>query len=244
MTVIKDRAGARTDEVFGGALLSATAVLTLVFIMHHPSVSAHHDFAEAAADIRAVGQMDRIVHGGLMVIYGAQALGFYVFSRAAGFRNPGVAGGFLAFMVGVGVMLIPATLDGFVTPDLLEACRRATGGCSASDATALRLMALMIQDFTKVALVAVSIGTAGWSFALLTRRELPSRIAGGMGLICAGVLLSVIIFSDVYLRPDNLMGLIAPQVVWSVVAAAVLMFGDLRALPINGSADTSSTPQN
>jgi hypothetical protein len=227
MTAIEEQVAGRHGLRFGGALLAVTALLTLILIMHHPVLPHHQTMAETAEGIGASAKMDRIIHGGLMATLGVQVLGFYIFSCRMGVRNPIIAAGFLAFLAGVLVMIIPATLDGFVTPDLTEACLRVQGGCTVTDASVLRFVALAIQDFTKVALVAISLGTACWSMALLTRKGLPSRSAGLIGLICAVIPAAVLLLSPVYLRPGNLAWIIAAQVIWSLVVAGLMIFDRL-----------------
>jgi hypothetical protein len=225
MTEIENQAANASHPRLGGALLAVTALLSLAFVMHHPVVQAHNDIAAVAADVRSVARVDRIVHGGLMAIYGVQALGFYLFSRWLGFGRPAVAAGFLAFAAGVVVMIIPATLDGFVTPDIMEACLNAPGGCAAADASMSRLVAIMIQDFTKIALVAVSLGGACWSLALLLGKGVSNRIGGAVGFIFAGVPTFQLLFSAVYLQPGNLAGIILAQVLWSLTAASLMFLG-------------------
>ena len=227
MTDTEDQASVGNGLRFGGALLAVTAASTLILVMHHPVLHAHHDMAEIATGIGALARMDRIVHGGLMATFAVQALGFYIFSIRLGFRNPAVAAGFLAFAAGVVVMVVPTTLDGFVTPDLAAACQRAQGGCTVADASVLRLVAMMIQDFTKVALVSISLVTACWSLALIMRKGLASRSVGIIGVVCAALPASVLFFSDVYLQPGNLAGIIAAQVVWGLTVAGLMIFGGL-----------------
>ncbi len=222
---VNDKTMDRRRERFGGVLLALTGLLTLVLVMHHPVLRAHHGIGEMATGIRALAAMDRIVHGALMFILGVQALGFYIFSARIGFRHPAVVAGFIAFAVGVVVMIVPTTLDGFVTPDVAQACLATPGGCTAADASVFRLVAAMIQDFTKVALLATALGAGCWSLALLLRRGLANRLAGSAGLLCAGIPASILLFSDLHLRPDNLAQIIAAQAVWCLIAAGLLIVG-------------------
>jgi len=224
-TPTQDPSPSRGARRFAGMLLVATGLLSLGLVMNHPSLGAHQGVQAAAVGIQAVARADRIVHGSLMAVFGLQALGFYIFSARLGFGRPAVPLGFLAFAAGAVVMIIPTTLDGFVTPDGAAACLKVAGGCAATDAGAFRLVAAMIQDFTKVALILLSVGTAGWGLALVSRGGWLSRLAGVVGLVCAVLPAWVLMTSEVYLRPGNLAEIIAAQVVWAVAAGALMLGG-------------------
>ncbi len=216
----------RQVDVMAAALLAIPAVLTLVLILHHPVLHGKHDVASVAAGIQAHALMDRLVHGGLITVLGIQTLGFYLFSAKLGWRRPAVAGGLIAYTAGVLLMIIPSTLDGFVTPDLASNCLAAAHGCGTLEEGSFRLVAVMIQDFTKLALVVMSTGVLSWSVALLASRDAPKRIAGVVGIICACMPVAILLHSDIYLQAGNLPGMIASQLVWSLLAAALIIGGE------------------
>ncbi len=218
----------RGAQWFGAALLALTGLFTLALVMNHPTLGARHDVQTVAIGIQALARVDRLVHGLLMAVLCLQAAGFYIFSARLGWRSPAVAAGFMAFAAGTVVMTIPTTLDGFVTPDLAAACLKLSMGCSGADAGAFRLVAVMIQDFTKLALILMSAAALGWGLALVFRRGWVNRLAGLIGLACAAVPAWVLLTSQVTLRPDNLAQVIAAQVVWSLVAAGVLLQDEKR----------------
>lgn len=212
----------RPCDVAAAGLLAVPAVLTLVLVMHHPVLRDGHDVASVVNGIGSLATMDRLVHGGLIVVLGIQTLGFYLFSAWLGWERPAVAAGFIGYAAGVLLMIVPATLDGFVTPDLAATCLTAPHGCGATDASVFRLVAIMIQDFTKLALVVMAAGITGWSVALLGGKTLPVRVGGIAGLVCAAVPVVILLSSSVTLKPGNLAGMIASQTVWSLLAAALL----------------------
>ena len=218
----------RAARYFGAVLLALTGLFTLALVLNHPVLAGRHDVKAVAVGIQALARVDRLVHGLLMVVLGLQAVGFCIFSARLGWRSPAAAAGFLAFAAGAVVMTIPATLDGFVTPDLAEACLKLPLGCGAPDAGAFRLVAVMIQDFTKLALILMAAAAAAWGLALLARPGWLSRVAGLIGLACAAAPTWVLLTSAILLQPGNLAQIMGAQVVWSLAAAAVLL-GDNRA---------------
>ncbi len=204
------------------ALLAVPALLTLVLLLHHPALHGRHGVADVAAGVQAIAPMTRFVHGSIVAMFALQTLGFLRFSASLGWRRPAVGAAFLAYGAGVVLSVIPAMLDGFVAPDLAAACLGTSAGCGPADGGAFRLVAVMIQAFTKVALVAMSAGTFGWACALLADAGAGRRLAGAGGLVCAVVPVAILLRSDVYLRPGNLAGMFAAQVVWTLLAAAVV----------------------
>ena len=88
-------------------------------------------------------------------------LGFHLFSARLGWERPPVAAAFMAYVAGVVFMVIAATLDGFVTPDLVAgACPPSSMTCANSDGV-FHLVSVLIQDFSKLGLVVMSVATAG-----------------------------------------------------------------------------------
>jgi hypothetical protein len=222
MTAADQPSSRRVDWLAAG-LLALPAVTSCVLLAHHPVLRLRHGATDVANGLRAVASMDRLVHGGLMATFALQALGFWLFSARLGWRRPSVAAGFMAYSAGVLLMTIPATLDGFVAPDLAAACSAAPGGCAGGQVDSLRLVALLIQDFSKVALMAISVGTFAWAFALLTGGAGARRGAGLVGLACAVVPAWTLLFSNLYLTPANLVGAFAPTLLWSLVVAVLMM---------------------
>jgi hypothetical protein len=225
-----DERGARASDLAAAAFLAVPAVLSFVLILHHPFLRGAHGAEDLARAVAAAAPMDRFVHGGLVAMFGVQVLGFQLFSARLGWGRPAVAAGFIAYAAGALLVVIPSVLDGFVIPDLAGACLARPAGCGDVDEGVFRLVAVVIQDFSKAALVALSAGTIGWAIALLTGQGLPGRAVGAIGLVCAAAPIAILLLSNVRLQPGNLAGFIASQVVWSLLAAA-FMTGPRRPLP-------------
>jgi len=120
-------------------------------------------------------------------------------------------------------MITPAMLDGFVIPDLASACIARTHGCDSTDVSVMTLVAIIIQNFTKVALVAIGLGIFCWSIALFTRRDWVDRASGILGVPLAATPPFILLSSNIHLGPENLAAIIASQVAWSLIVATHLM---------------------
>ncbi len=231
MTIASSAIASRRNDLLAASLIGLTAVATLVLIMHHPVLRGPGDVAHEAAGIQALASADRMIHGRLMAVMFAQGVGFCLFSARLGLGQPAVVAGLLAFAGSVFVMTIPATLDGFVAPDLADACLASGQRCGAGDAPGFQVVAAMIQDFTKLSLVAAAIATLCWSFALADGKGVARRAAAVVGLACAAIPLWILLSSDLRLVPSSLARIIAAQVVWSLAVAALLVRGVGRGPP-------------
>lgn len=206
---------------FAGAVLALTAFLTLVAVLHHPVLHGprNMNFIEIARGLQAVALMDRVIHGSLIAILSLQLVSLYVFSTGLGLRRPIIAAGLMAYAAGVVLMVIPSMLDGFVTPDLATACLARLYGCNATDVSVFTLVSLMIQNLTKVALVAMAVGIFCWSIALLLGRDRIDRASGLIGMPLAAAPVIIFMSSNIHLGPENLAGIIASQVAWNLIVA-------------------------
>ncbi|GJG89422.1 hypothetical protein tb265_46030 [Gemmatimonadetes bacterium T265] len=231
------------SDATAAVLLAGPALLLLVLVLHHPVLpsgpAGGRPTEGVAAGIVRLGPALGVVHGALLALLAVQTLGYARFSARLGWHRLSVTAGFLAYVAGAGLAAVPALLDGFVTPALAAACLRAAGAgaheCGASDGASLRLVAVVIQVFTKAGLLLLCAAAGAWGVALLrgagdvlgahaaersssTRR----RAVGLLGLACAAVPAAVLAGADVWLRPGNLAALLAAQSVWACAAATLL----------------------
>lgn len=213
---------ANSTDKYAGFILAVTALLSLLAILHHPTLEGVHSAKETVDAIRALAGMDKLVHGTLMLIFSAQAIGFYYFCRQLGFGRLTVLAGFVAQMIGTVVLIIPTTLDGFVTPDLVDACAR-SAECGVLPKATIYLIAVAIQDFTKIALVAISLATLLWSLALITLPGMIHRAIGALGLLCGVGPIAVFALSSLTLQPDNLAAIMMAPIVWTLAVALLLI---------------------
>jgi hypothetical protein len=128
----------------------------------------------------------------------------------------------MAYAMGTVIMIIPTTLDGFITPDLSNACAL-SAECGVLPVAVIDLIAVAIQDFTKIALVALSLATLFWAVALVRLPDLISRAAGIAGLACGLVPLAVFGVFSIYLQPGNLAMVILAPLVWTLIAGGLLL---------------------
>jgi hypothetical protein len=214
-----------TDRI-AAALIALGVLLSLVLVLHHPVLhSGHGATPGAVADaISRLAVMDEAVHGLLMLVACGQAVGYYFFAARIGLRRPLAVAGFFFFALSIAILVVPATLDGFVTPALAARCAEAPGSCTISMFDSFGLVSAMIQAFTRIAFAAQAIAMLAWSAALV-RAGGKARIAGLMGAVLALVPLVLLFAIPGRIDPHRLMQIVAAEGVWSLGAAALLMLG-------------------
>ena len=226
MTALSPPAAARPPADTAAALVLAGAgILSFAVVLHHPTLQSAHDAQGAVRAIHALGNLDRAVHGSLMALIALQTAAYWRFTARLGADKPLALMGFVAYALATATMMIPATLDGFVTPDLSDACLPASS-CGAGREAMFALVSACIQDFTKLALAATSFAILFWAIAgTRTRLGVPILL---IGLACAVPPLAVLWLSGLRLQPHNLALFLLGQVVWGLVAAWRLWRNEMR----------------
>jgi len=212
---------------FAAGSIGGGALLALLMVLHHPTLdrSSIHDAAQTADAIARLASADRFVHGMLMLLYGLQTVGFFYLSQSLRFGRPIVLTGFVAFAAGTFLTMIPATLDGFVTPDLPALCRPT---CAGTDLPGIAVISIAIQDFTRIGLVAFAISSLSWGVALLSAAGWLSRLVGLIGSAAGAVSIGLIVVVGIVLTPATLALIVLSQLVWNLAAAAWLVAGAPR----------------
>ncbi|HEY2446070.1 MAG TPA: hypothetical protein VGI20_10060 [Rhizomicrobium sp.] len=208
--------------IIAAAMLVVAALLSLVAVIHHPVLRDFTSNSGGADTFHAAAATDRLVHGALMALAAVQVIGFYCLSKRLNFANLAVVAAFAAYGAGALITTIPATLDGFVVPSLVETCTKSSS-CEGPYAPVFSLVASCIQEFTKLALVCVSLAILGWACTIVRRHGLLNRLTGSIGLLCATAPLATLLATGIQLRPRNLAEFVLAQLVWNVAAASVLL---------------------
>ena len=209
---------------FAAASIGGGALLALLMVMHHPTLDrgSIHDAAQTADAIARLAAADRLVHGMLMLLYGLQTVGFFYLAQRLRFSRPIVTAGFVAFAAGTFLTLIPATLDGFVTPDLPALCRPT---CAGTDLPGIAVISIAIQDFTRIGLVAFAISSLCWGVAMMSASGRLPRLVGVIGVAAGAVSIGLIVVAGIVLTPTMLAVIVLSQLVWNLGIAAWLLAG-------------------
>jgi hypothetical protein len=210
-------------DLFAGAVLAISAVISVVMILHHPTLE-HGVKAEAVMPaIGRLAAMDRLVHGVLIAAMGVLTLGLYLLSQRLGPKRPMSAAGLIAYAGGSVFVCIAAVIDGFVTPDLAAHCGTAAQLCNRSALDFLGYGGILIGDFTKVGLVAQSLAIAFWSVALVMGRGWFARGVGALGIVAGLAPAGIVLFSALNLTAHNLVFIFGGHALWYLAVGVWLM---------------------
>jgi hypothetical protein len=203
-----------------GIIIAVCAVLTLVAISFHPVVQARAP-ADVLAGVVALSAADRVVHGTLIALMGALLFSFWVFALRRGIQHETVLAGLIAYAVGVLALLGAALVDGFIIPDVAARYAGAPPDAVKSAVPMLVLCGAVIQDLSKLGMVALSLGIALWGSDLLRRGMQAPGVLG----IAAGLADVALVALGGHLNPHSLLLIVGAQAAWYAVVAALLIRG-------------------
>ena len=203
-----------------GALLVASAALSVLGMAHHPTGHGHgRTLLESLA---AIGPLANLVHGLLLAIMLAQLIGQAGLATRLGWNRLVVQGAFIAQAIGGVALTGAAAINGFATA--FVAGRLVTGGHVQPDQfkPVLWVLAGQAQAWAQIGTAAWAIALGLWGASVWSRHRplalaaLPLvlvPLAGGLGLIP----LDVIGFGAV----------VVAQALWAGAAGLLLWRGRL-----------------
>lgn len=149
-----------------GILLIFAALLIVFTMGHHPSHS-HGD-----------GWLNRIVHGGMLVLLTVAFTGLVRFAQWRGLDRLTVMSGLLVYSISAFAHVIAAMMNGFIVPAV-----HASGAEAGHDIFMLGWQ--INQMFARLGVYATGAAFVLWSADLLVRDGLFGRIIGVVGLAAA-----------------------------------------------------------
>ena len=203
------------------ALVGCTALLEAVLVTHHPVVGqAEHDSGIPFGGLAAIMQTNLTFHAVLMLIVVGQLLGLLLLARRLGLHRPLVLVGTIFCSLAAALLVIAMTFDGFVVYELISRCSASAAGCTAATGDGLRLMAAVIQGFTKLGFGAqclgfIAFGIASWSLGGKAR-------IGAVASVVAAAAPFAILMSGDYVGPEQLTHILALLAGWGLCMAAML----------------------
>ncbi|MEA3060363.1 MAG: hypothetical protein QOJ94_144 [Sphingomonadales bacterium] len=214
-------------------LLLTSALLSLLAAAHHPEVRTH----DLATALRLLADQSRLiagVHAVLLLLIGAQLVGFYGFARLLGVDRVAVAAGLLFVGAGTAAMLAAAAINGFAVPALASDYRAFAPADAGAITVALRLCWQLNQAFAAIGAVAWGLGLLFWSVELGFRAGL-TRIVGLGGGLAALAIAGGVGSGLIRLHVGGFIAVIALLTAWSVAAALLMLTRRLDRAPSSPS---------
>lgn len=162
----------RSDRAVG-ALLVASAVLTVVAMAHHPS------------GVQG-GNLVYLVHGAMVVLLSVMFFGFCYYSLRRGLDRPLILAALVAYLLSYFAHVVAGTINGFVVPALSEQ--------GPDIPHAIFVFAWESnQAFARLGTAATAVAFGLWGFDLLRRGDVVSRLVGGFGIVAGVVPLALLL---------------------------------------------------
>lgn len=210
--------------VYGYILMFAT-LLTTVVVAHHPTPNLH-DHGQAMANIVAVSQAERWVHGGASALGILFCVAFSGFAWRLGIEHPLVMAGWLCYVLGTFALLLAALHDGFIIPDL--AARFA--GDPAAYPWGYDIIAacgVTLQSLARLGLVLIGFALVLWSHALAHHRGIARWIAA-LAFVTGGLSVGYLLSLPGQINKDGLFWLLVGQTMWNLTVAVWMIRGPRR----------------
>lgn len=197
-----------------GLLVAAASLLSLVFMVMHPTSHAPGPTA----------LLNAVVHGTLIALSGALACGFTCLASRLGMRLILVRAGLVAYVMGTGAFIAAALINGFIVPQLLTRYGVTLHEVPETLGYILRLCREVNQTCSRMGVLADSAAILLWSMVLVRRPD-PARSVGLLGgLAGAGPLLGVLL-GQMAMNVHGMLAFVLCQTLWSLAVAALLMRG-------------------
>ncbi|MES2443039.1 MAG: hypothetical protein V4574_09430 [Pseudomonadota bacterium] len=195
----------RNDSIAGAVLILAS-LASVLMMAHHPSNA--HDLA-----------LGQFVHGAMIAIVGATALGLVHFAWRLGLDRFDVLAGLIAYGIALSGHIGAATINGFVVTSLVAR--------GAGDPAVFAFAWEANQALARLGVVASGVAFVLWSLGLIRQQGWAGRALGALGIV-AGVAPMVLLGAG--MMRMNLHGAIliyGGQAAWIALAGLYLWSGRL-----------------
>ncbi len=212
-------------------LIAVALLIPIVALALHPHVGGHAAPHVILEQMDGLGMRDRLVHGTLILMFGALLAGFANYALHRGLTRLPVLLGMVSFAIGVAGVFAAGLIDGFLVPEI--AVRFAHAAASAQDAALVTLTACgaAVNVLTTFGFIATAIAIGAWSFDLVRDPGEP-RISAIVGFISAAITIVVLISRGSSIKPHALMAIVCAQGLW-YMSVAVLVAREHATFPAN-----------
>ncbi len=216
----------RLTTVSGLALI-AGALLTVFFMLHHPSTSAG-DLAGALDEIGHEAAISAWVHGLLILVLAGIWFGCYGLTRRLGSGHTLPVLGFMLFTLGVFAYMLAALVSGFIVSEIALYFAGAPVAEMQQAGGFLRANWAANQAFANAGLIGTSLGILCWSVAMLLRQSLV-RLAGVVGIMVAALPAVLLVTGHLQLHVLGMTIVVVANSIWYLMTGVLMVWGALRA---------------
>ena len=215
----------RPNGAVAGWLLAITSLLSLVFMLHHPSVSSTTT-DQIVAEVSGEARLSMTVHGVLIALIFVQFYALAVLSVRLGLRRGPVIAGLTAQATGVLAMLGAALISGFLVPDLAEHLSGASPEALEMGRQQMAFAHHANQRLAEVGVVAMATAIAMWSAVLLATSG-ANRLIGAAGLLLGSALATAMLAGRITLHVHGMTLVLAILTLWYLAVGMQLIRRDI-----------------
>jgi hypothetical protein len=206
----------RKQTAYGAILLSGSAVLLVMGVMHPSAIPWGDDAALARLAV-----IDALAHSLAILGAGLSLLGLVGLSRMLGSHRLPVTAALVAFALASSAVMVAAALDGFALPAVAQQWTEADKIAGDDIKRLVRFCVLTASSLTRIYLLLGSIAIALWSW-VIHRDRLDSALpwVGSMACI-AGI--AMLIGGSPFISAHEVLALVTVQTVWMLLAAVLMI---------------------
>lgn len=244
--VSSDSPASASPSRFGGIVLIAGSLLTIAFMIYHPTIRAK-GLTELVDEFARQQWVNGLVHGSLIALMGLLVVGFSCLSSRMGWQHPLVRAAFISYGMGVIAMIAAALISGFIIPDFVEGYQaRLTHQMKLSDhghavqslpadpspaasheqlKSMLQIMGLARsgnQVCSRMGVLASSVAYLLWSLVLLRSKGVVKWV-GILGTIAGLLLTASLLLGYLPMNVHGMLVFVGVQACWSVAAGWMML---------------------
>jgi hypothetical protein len=219
----------RHEKAYGAILLSGSAVLLVMGLMHPSAIPWGDD--EALARLAVI---DAFAHSLAILGTWLVLLGLVGLSRMLGMERATVMAALVAFAMASVAVVVAAALDGFVVPKLAQQWTEADNAAGGDIKRLIRFCVLTASALTRIYLLLAAVAVSLWSWVIY-RDRLNAGLPWIGAMVCvAGV--AMLIGGSAYISAHEVLALVAAQTVWMLLAALLMIRKELATRQIERTA--------
>ena len=212
----------RHETAYGAILLSGSAVLLVMGVMHPGAIPLGDD-----SELARMAVIDALAHSLAILGTWLALVGLAGLSRMLGLQRVTVMAALLAFALASVGVVVAAALDGFVVPKIAEQWTEADNIALGDIKQLIRLCVLIASSLTRIYLLLGAVAISLWSWVIYRDRH--SQALSWAGAVVCVVGISMLIGGPSYVSAHEVLALVAGQTVWMALAASLMIRRDVTA---------------
>jgi hypothetical protein len=206
----------RQETGYGATLITGSAALLAMGLIHPSTIP----FGDSGALAR-MAFIDRLAHSFAILGTWLVLVGLVGLSRKLGLQRVAVIAALVAFALPTVGLMVAATFDGFVLPNLAEESMNADHITRRELMQLIRFCVLVASSLTRVYLLLGAVAISLWSWVI--HRDRLSRLIPWSGAAAATAAIATLVDGPTNVGVHEVLALVACQTVWMLLAASLMI---------------------